>query len=338
MNGNLSLQLRLPDSLNRGKYLHLANLDFAYGKDNMMAALNSCMRIERQEGDQRKGKQRIGSALTYCFMRDEKGYRLYVSTNVVAPKIVSNRNCGAIGVDLNSDHLAVSQIDHRGNWTSSSKLPLHLHGKTSYQVDAIICDQVKLLVELAKSTGKPIVMEQLDFAKKKAELSKTNPHYARMLSSLAYNKIMKTIKAACFRVGIEVIEVNPAYTSNIGAVNYAQAQGLSIHQAAAIAIARRGLGFSERPTKRVVFSPTRNGSHVTFSLHVRNRKKHVWSHWSDIRKSLIAAQKAHTRLGLLPAPLGSITTLSSATCVSGMQMSRASQDLLLPDVDQIIPF
>ena len=109
-------------------------------------------------------------------------------------------------------------------------------------------------------------------------------------------------------------------------------------QAAAIAIARRGLGFSESPTKRMVFVPTRNGSHVTFPLPARNHRKHVWSHWSDIRKSLIAAQKAHTRSGNLPAPLSSMKNLSSANCVSGMQMPRVSQGLLLPDVDQMIPF
>ena len=338
VDGHFSLQLRLPDSLNLGKYLHITALDFAYGKDNILAAINSCVRVERADGDMRKGKQRIGNALTYRFVRDQAGYRLFVSTNVIAPKRISNRNCGAIGVDLNSDHLAVSQIDHRGNWISSSQLPLHLHHKTSRQAGAIIGDQVKVLVELAKNTCRPIVMEQLDFSKKKAALSKSNPDYARMLSSLAYNKIIQTIKAACFRAGIEVIEVNPAFTSTIGAVNYAQAHGLSIHQAAAIAIARRGLGFSENPTKRVVFVPTRNGSHVTFPLPARNHRKHVWSHWSDIRKSLIAAQKAHTQSGNLPAPLSSMKNLSSANCVSGMQMPRVSQGLLLPDVDQIIPF
>ena len=99
---------------------------------------------------------------------------------------------------------------------------------------------------------------------------------------------LATAKSSCFRKGIEVIEINPAYTSVIGAVNYAQQYGISVHQGAATAIARRGLGFSERPAVDQAVVPVHNGGHVTFSLPVRNRKKHVWSHWSDIRKKLIA--------------------------------------------------
>ena len=65
-----------------------------------------------------------------------------------------------------------------------------------------------------------------------------------------------------FRAGVEVIEINSAYTSVIGAVNYAQELGISIHLAAAIAIARRGLGFSEKLSIRNGLVPTRNGSHA----------------------------------------------------------------------------
>jgi transposase len=62
------------------------------------------------------------------------------------------------------------------------------------------------------------------------------------LSSFAYNQVIQYLKAAAFRAGVQIIQVNPAYTSTIGAVNYAARFGISIHQGAAIAIARRGLG------------------------------------------------------------------------------------------------
>jgi hypothetical protein len=100
------------------------------------------------------------------------------------------------------------------------------------------------------------------------------------------------LRAASFRAGIEVIEVNPAYTSTIGAVNHAPQRGISVHQGAAMAIARRGLGFSEHPSVRVAIAPTRSGGHVTFDLPLRNRSKHVWSHWTDIRKTLSGACSA----------------------------------------------
>ena len=114
------------------------------------------------------------------------------------------------------------------------------------------------------------------------------------------------IHAKCFRDSNEVIEINPAYTSVISSVNYAQKHGISVHQSAALAIARRGMGLSERPTTRMAVMPVRNGGHVTFLLPVRNRKKHVWYFWSDVRKMSQAVRTAHFRSGdhkKPPAPL-----------------------------------
>ena len=151
-----------------------------------------------------------------------------------------------------------------------------------------------------------MVIEELDFSKKKQELQGTDPRYARMLSSFNCHKIASGIDGACFRAGVGVVKINPAYTSVIGAVNYAQVKGISVHMAAALAIARRGLGLSEKPAVRKVYTPVRNGDHVTFVLPVRNRAKHVWSHWSAIRTKLNAAHVAHVRSGAAksaPAPL-----------------------------------
>jgi hypothetical protein len=137
-----------------------------------------------------------------------------------------------------------------------------------------------------------------------------------MLSSLAYNKTGERLRAACFRRAVEVIPANPAYTSVMGAVNHAQQAGISVHQGAAMAIARRGLGLSERPTVRKGVAPARKGGHVTFDLPVRNRSKHVGSFWSNIRTRLTAAHVAHVRSGGSrepPAPLPLKTPVLSAT-------------------------
>jgi hypothetical protein len=42
-----------------------------------------------------------------------------------------------------------------------------------------------------------------------------------MLSGLLYAKCRQLLEAKCIRAGVEVIRVNPAYTSTIGAVKYA---------------------------------------------------------------------------------------------------------------------
>ena len=123
--------------------------------------------------------------------------------------------------------------------------------------------------------------------------------------------------------------VNPAYTSVIGSVNHAQVRGISVHMGAALAIARRGLGGSEKPIKRSLVVPARNGGHVTFVLPVRNRAKHVWSQWSAIRTQLKAAHVAHVRSGGLnspPAPLSPAMQTLGATWTSTAKPRGANRD------------
>jgi IS605 OrfB family transposase len=305
--GSLTLHLRLPDSLAKdGKHLVISGVSFAYGHDALVAALASSRKIESRTQDGKPIKKRIGTAISYRFIRDEKGWRIFASVEAQRVKQVSRRMPGAFGVDVNADHLAVAETDHYGNLICSRRIDLPLAGKTAHQAKALIGDAAVLIAGLAKAAGKPVVIEQLNFQKKKAELESVDPKQARMISSFACNHVASNIKAASFRAGVEVIEVNPAYTSVIGAVEHAQQRGISVHMGAAFAIARRGLGLSERPTKRKVSTPVRNGGHVTFDLPVRNRSKHVWSFWSNVRTRLKAAHKEHYRSGAhrdAPPPL-----------------------------------
>src|SRR5438128_1428425 len=305
--GSLSLTLRLPDALvSQGKYLTLTGIRFAYGHGEIVAALNSGQRITAQTKSGAATVKRTGTALSYRFVRDAKGWRVFVSCQAQAVNIETNGAMGAVGVDVNADHLAVSETDRFGNLIAARRIDLHTHGKSSDQAKALIGNATVSIVEQARQAGKPVVIEKLSFQKKKAELEAVNRKQARMLSSFACNKVASHILAAAFRAGVEVIEVNPAYTSVIGAVNHAQRKGISVHQGAALAIARRGLGLCERATVPVGLVPTANGGHVTFELPARNRLKHVWSFWSKARTKLKAAHVAHYLSGdskRMPAPL-----------------------------------
>ena len=313
--GSLTLQLRLPNAMAaQGKHLIIPSVRFAYGHDQIVAALLSSRRIQTQTQDGKPTVKRIGTALSYRFVRDDKGWRVFVSVEVSPVERVSHREFGAIGVDMNADHLAVSEIDRFGNLIGTRRIGLLTYGKTSEQVKALIGDAALSIAEQAKAAGKPLVIERLNFQKKKAELETTNPKQARLLSSFTCNKMASGLKAASFRAGIEVIEVNPAYTSVIGAVNVAQQKGISVHQGAAYAIARRGLGFSERPTVRAAIVPTCNGDHVTFALPARNRAKHVWSFWSSVRTKLKAAHAAHYRSVEAKAPPAPLISATRSVC------------------------
>jgi IS605 OrfB family transposase len=307
--GSLTLHLRIPNALvdpSQSKYLTLLGIRFAYGHKEIVQALQSSHKIQTTTKAGKKITKLTGTALSYRFLKDAKGWRVFVSCTPPNIEQVSNRLFGAIGIDINTDHLAVCETDRFGNLIKSRRIDLPLAGKTKAQVEAIIEGAVKDVAYQAKGACKPVGVENLDFAKKKAELEAMSPAYCHMLSSFACNKIISSLKSACFKAGVEVIGVNPAYTSVIGAINYAQSKGISTHMGAALAVARRSLGLSERVLARAGVTPTRTGGHVTFCLPVRNRQKHVWSQWAKARTSLKAALAAHYRSGALkkaPAPL-----------------------------------
>ena len=309
--GEMNLQVRLPNALSdeHGKHTVLTGLRFAYGHTTIDAALRSSQRVRSQTRDGKVTVKRVGTALSYRFVRDDKGWRVFVSVEAKPVKQVTSKLLGAIGVDVNANHLAVVETDRFGNISDIGRIALVTYGKTTDQAKALIGDAAAKIVLQAKAAGKPIVVEDLNFQKKKAELENVSAKQARLLSSFFCNQVLSAIASAAFRAGVEVITVNPAYTSVIGAINFAQEKGISVHQGAAFAIARRGLRLSERPTVREALAPARNGGHVTFVLPVRNRTKHVWSFWSKARTSLKAAHVAQFRCG---GPKGAPPPLSPA--------------------------
>ena len=152
------------------------------------------------------------------------------------------------------------------------------------------------MVEYARDAGKPIVIERLDFRQKKAVLEGESRRYSRMLSSFSYGKVKAYFLSRGYRQGVEVHQVNPAFSSVIGRVKFMERYGLSVHQAAALVLARRLLGCSERiPRQRACL--VGNGVHVAFTVPARKRVKHVWTYWGAISGQLIPALAAHHRLG-----------------------------------------
>ena len=117
-----------------------------------------------------------------------------------------------------------------------------------------------------------------------------------MLSSLSYNKIIQAVKARAYRFGITTKQVNPAYSSLIGLVNYSRSKGISVHQAAAFVIARRGSDCRELPTTGAgAIVPTPKGDHVAFVLPVRNRTEHIWKFWASVKTIHSGVLAAHFR-------------------------------------------
>ena len=77
---------------------------------------------------------------------------------------------------------------------------------------------------------------RLDFRRKKAALEGESRRYSRMLSSFSYSKVKAYFLSRGCRQGVEVHQVNPAFSSVVGRVKFMERYGLSVHQAAALAL------------------------------------------------------------------------------------------------------
>ena len=256
----------------------------------------------------------LKQAITFRFNKiDYKGnkvnsYKIFISLdkNKQQTKIISNKLLGTIGVDINSDHLAIAETDRFGNLLKVFNLPLDLKNKTTEQSKALIGDCVKQITDYSVQVNKPIVIENLDFSQKKKELKNSfNKTYNQMLSSFAYSKIIELIKSRCFDKALETIEVNPAYTSKIGKFKYQDLYKLTTHQGAALVIARRGLlSYSktikgtnneiiiENKEKKI---SNRRSKYYCFDLPVRNNQRKQSNYWKDIELNY-GKMKKHSRL------------------------------------------
>lgn len=249
-NDQFSLKIRIPDCLENkynAKYLTLHDIKiphYAYEKIKFEVLKQQTKDVDKE-------------ALSFRLIKNEKGYALNITVNSRKQDVVTSHYQGLIGVDINADHLAVTEIDGVGNLLHSFVLPMKLDGKSTGQRQHIISQCLINLKDYALEKQKDIVIEKLNFKQKRSELEKnTNAKYAKMLSSFAYQQIISGIKVNGYKFGINIREVDPSYTSIIGKNKYSIPLGLSIHQAAAYVIARRGYEYKEKIKKIIQTNKT----------------------------------------------------------------------------------
>lgn len=327
--GTINLRVLIPEALRgnkQNKHLLLDNVRFQYGQDVITQALlenqsrpafiqqtkdviakRNQVLSERKLMGPPESLTRIrpyitypGQALSYRFLKDGKGWRVFISLEQKKKlRVTSETSNGVIGVDINEHHLAVTEINRHGNFIKTQNIPCSTYGKSTEQAKAIIGDACKVVTQWAITTHKPVVIEQLEFAQKKQQLDKESGRYKRMISSLAYNQIKKTIRSQLFRSGVAVYFVNPAYSSLIGRFKFAKQFNLSVHGAAALVIARRYYKFNEIMPE--CLSTDIKGAHVTSVAPVKDASRNVWAHWAKLQRVYKqAVREAH--VWKLPLP------------------------------------
>lgn len=165
------------------------------------------------------------------------------------PEIKITKERGVIGIDVNAypDNISWVEVDEKGNLISYGKIPMpELASDSKDKREYFRWQYAHEIVKIAKEKGKAIVIEKLDIKEKGKRGDFSGRKSRRIRHSFSYKSLLSKIKTLAKREGIEVIEVNPSYTSIIGMLKYAPQYMITKDIAAAFVIARRGLGLQEK--------------------------------------------------------------------------------------------
>ena len=182
------------------------------------------------------------SALTYRIKIKDNKVLLQIIYNFEHNKdlCVTRNSYGVVGVDFNKGFVSVSETDKYGNLINTFNIN-YQYSKGNQTTNDFQCIATKLK-DYCLNTGKDLVIEKLDFTKKKDNLiSKRGKKYNEMLSTLAYSKFGSIITSKCAKNRIFLHKVNPAWTSWIAKRKYCPKMKLNIHSGASYVIARRGM-------------------------------------------------------------------------------------------------
>jgi IS605 OrfB family transposase len=197
--------------------------------------------------------ERLGEWFAYNVRLKVRNGKFYaqVSWEEKTVQPVITKVYGVMGIDINAYpfHLALAYVPTDGNLEKFERIDLReMEGKTKNQREHIAWRIARQVVERALESGKAIVVEDLQKVPKGRRgdgLAKLR----RKLHKWAYRSVLEKIEVYARRLGVQLIKVNPAYTSIIGKLKYSPMLGIDKDVAGAYVIARRGLGFEEELPK-----------------------------------------------------------------------------------------
>lgn len=191
------------------------------------------------------------NAIGYQFLlrKDGKG-RSYILPQVILTfrenmHINHGFSNGCISMDLNVDHVALADINEKGELEHTYVIPFNLSDRTTGQSKNIIGNLMTEIGRICRDAKKPLCMENLDFKRKKAGVHYKNKEQNKQLSSFAYKKFRESAFTQGRKFEFAVYMTNPAYTSFIGKVKYMKKYGISIHSSAAYVIGLRCMSESD---------------------------------------------------------------------------------------------
>ena len=236
---NLNFQVEYNSKINQfyfriRKEIDLDNDEFVYGQfnfnnKNYTNLLKNLLKTKE-------------SALTYRIKIKNNRVFLQIIYNFKHNKdlCVTRNSYGVVGVDFNKGFVSVSETDKYGNLINTFNIDYqYSKGNKTTRDFQYIATKLK---DYCLNVGKDLVIEKLNFTKKKDNLiSKRGKKYNEMLSTLAYSKFDSILTAKCAKNRIFLHKVNPVWTSWIAQQKYCPKMKLNIHSGASYVIARRGM-------------------------------------------------------------------------------------------------
>ena len=190
------------------------------------------------------------SPLSYKVIRKNERCFLHCTFEIEVKdeNLLTRKNHGAIGLDFNKGFVMLSETNEYGHLIRTDKLYYRFGQNPKTRTDLEqIASKVK---NLALETGKDVVIEGLNFQSTKAKTiarqGKRGRKYNHMLHTLAYSKFVSIVDNCCYRNLVNLIKVNPAWTSYVAEHKYCNLMKLNVHTGASFVIARRGQGFYDQ--------------------------------------------------------------------------------------------
>ncbi|MFJ5758588.1 hypothetical protein ACIQAA_05480 [Neobacillus sp. NPDC093182] len=217
-----------------------------------------------------------GKAYSVRILRENGKYYVHLTFNQQLESAYNFTN-GCAGIDINPDNLAVSIVHPNGNIRVSKVFWMDdVNSVRSEKRNWTIGNIVASVIEWIKSVGIDIItIEDLYF---KNDLSK-NTKFNRMSSNFVYRKIITTLISKSIKERVTLAQVPVYYSSLIGRVKYQKTYGLSIHQSAALVLARRAMGFKEKIPNQmmpVLFAKEAKKGHSLSDLFKHWKKGQAW--------------------------------------------------------------
>ena len=153
---------------------------------------------------------------------------------------------GCVAIDLNYDHVVLADIDEDGNLLENKVIHFDIANKTSGAITDTIGRVMSEVGAYVESKNKVLIMEKIDTSKSKHGMRYGNSIRNQKAGVFAYSKMTGCLYNQAYKRSFDILQINPAYTSQMGKFLYMKQYGLSIHQAAAYCIGLKGLNQIDR--------------------------------------------------------------------------------------------